>query len=147
MRDELLPDCCTGRPRVPYAGERLGRLIVKFLPTALAAEGRALLRKLIVLQERAQQRKQRHRADHAPSLNGARGGTGLGRIQQVRQKGQKGECSGCRDSQTRTRLRTSQWRPYELPSGQWCSKGTCHSTRDKANPGGLVLGIRAGQGP
>eukprot|EP00965_Chrysotila_dentata_P052516 1742511-Pleurochrysis_carterae.AAC.2 len=32
---------------VPYVGERLGRLIVKFLPTALAGEGRALLRELI----------------------------------------------------------------------------------------------------
>eukprot|EP00965_Chrysotila_dentata_P034148 1136577-Pleurochrysis_carterae.AAC.2 len=33
--------------QVPYVGERLGRLILKFLPTALAGEGRALLRELI----------------------------------------------------------------------------------------------------
>eukprot|EP00965_Chrysotila_dentata_P178480 5894385-Pleurochrysis_carterae.AAC.1 len=26
--------------------------------------------------------------------------------------------------------------PYELPNGQWCSKGTCHFTHDKVNPGG-----------
>eukprot|EP00965_Chrysotila_dentata_P134594 4451972-Pleurochrysis_carterae.AAC.1 len=32
---------------MPYAGERLGRLIIKFLPAALAGEGLALLRELI----------------------------------------------------------------------------------------------------
>eukprot|EP00965_Chrysotila_dentata_P027562 915944-Pleurochrysis_carterae.AAC.1 len=32
--------------QVPYMGEILGRLIVKFLPAALAGEGRALLREL-----------------------------------------------------------------------------------------------------
>eukprot|EP00965_Chrysotila_dentata_P002596 84833-Pleurochrysis_carterae.AAC.1 len=32
---------------MPYVGERLGRLIIKFLPAALAGEGRALLRNLI----------------------------------------------------------------------------------------------------
>eukprot|EP00965_Chrysotila_dentata_P154110 5093217-Pleurochrysis_carterae.AAC.1 len=63
MRDELLPDNCSGQDfadkvnilirdhnyciQVPYVGERLGRLIIKFLPNALAGEGRALLRKLI----------------------------------------------------------------------------------------------------
>eukprot|EP00965_Chrysotila_dentata_P132649 4386300-Pleurochrysis_carterae.AAC.2 len=26
--------------------------------------------------------------------------------------------------------------PYELPNGQWCSKGTCHFTHDKVNPSG-----------
>eukprot|EP00965_Chrysotila_dentata_P103548 3417882-Pleurochrysis_carterae.AAC.1 len=26
--------------------------------------------------------------------------------------------------------------PYKLPNGQWCSKGTCHFTHDKLNPGG-----------
>eukprot|EP00965_Chrysotila_dentata_P094479 3123425-Pleurochrysis_carterae.AAC.1 len=26
--------------------------------------------------------------------------------------------------------------PYELPNGQWCSKGTCHFNHDKVNPGG-----------
>eukprot|EP00965_Chrysotila_dentata_P122298 4043049-Pleurochrysis_carterae.AAC.1 len=26
--------------------------------------------------------------------------------------------------------------PYELPNGQWCSKGTYHFTLDKVNPGG-----------
>eukprot|EP00965_Chrysotila_dentata_P176482 5827242-Pleurochrysis_carterae.AAC.1 len=31
---------------VPYAGERLDRLTIKFLPAALAGEGRALLRDL-----------------------------------------------------------------------------------------------------
>eukprot|EP00965_Chrysotila_dentata_P188524 6172785-Pleurochrysis_carterae.AAC.5 len=25
---------------------------------------------------------------------------------------------------------------YEIPNGQWCSKGTCHFTHDKVNPGG-----------
>eukprot|EP00965_Chrysotila_dentata_P114460 3783124-Pleurochrysis_carterae.AAC.2 len=25
---------------------------------------------------------------------------------------------------------------YELPNGQWCSKGTCHFTHDEVNPGG-----------
>eukprot|EP00965_Chrysotila_dentata_P056251 1865836-Pleurochrysis_carterae.AAC.1 len=60
MRDELLTDNCSGHDfadkvnvlirdhnpyiLVPYAGERLGRLIIKFLPAALAGEGRALLR-------------------------------------------------------------------------------------------------------
>eukprot|EP00965_Chrysotila_dentata_P008891 289581-Pleurochrysis_carterae.AAC.1 len=32
---------------MPYVGERLGRLIIKFLPASLAGEGRALLRELI----------------------------------------------------------------------------------------------------
>eukprot|EP00965_Chrysotila_dentata_P008890 289580-Pleurochrysis_carterae.AAC.1 len=32
---------------MPYVGERLGRLIIKFLPAALAGEGRALLREWI----------------------------------------------------------------------------------------------------
>eukprot|EP00965_Chrysotila_dentata_P143759 4749872-Pleurochrysis_carterae.AAC.2 len=51
MRDELLPDNCLGQDfadkvntlirdynpyiTVPYAGERLGRLVIKFLPAAL----------------------------------------------------------------------------------------------------------------
>eukprot|EP00965_Chrysotila_dentata_P041813 1387052-Pleurochrysis_carterae.AAC.1 len=63
MRDELLPDNCTGHEfadkvntlirdhntyiQMPYVGERLGRLIIKFSPTALAGEGRALLCELI----------------------------------------------------------------------------------------------------
>eukprot|EP00965_Chrysotila_dentata_P148452 4901514-Pleurochrysis_carterae.AAC.1 len=50
MRDDLLPDNCTGQDfadKMPYVGERLGRLIIKFLPAALAGEGRALLRELI----------------------------------------------------------------------------------------------------
>eukprot|EP00965_Chrysotila_dentata_P097670 3229289-Pleurochrysis_carterae.AAC.1 len=62
MRDELLPDNCSGQDfadkvntlirdynpyiSVPYARERLGRLIIKFLPAALTGEGRALLRDL-----------------------------------------------------------------------------------------------------
>eukprot|EP00965_Chrysotila_dentata_P114459 3783124-Pleurochrysis_carterae.AAC.1 len=60
IRDDLLPDNCTAQDiadkvntlirdhnpyiQVPYMGERVGRLIIKFLPTALAGEGRALLR-------------------------------------------------------------------------------------------------------
>eukprot|EP00965_Chrysotila_dentata_P143798 4751343-Pleurochrysis_carterae.AAC.1 len=63
MRDEILPDNCTGQDfadkvntlirdhnpyvQVTYVGERLGRLIINFLPTGLAGEGRALLRELI----------------------------------------------------------------------------------------------------
>eukprot|EP00965_Chrysotila_dentata_P119961 3967718-Pleurochrysis_carterae.AAC.1 len=64
MRDEILPDkFCSGQGfadkvnvlirnhnpyiQVPYVGERLGRLAVKFLPAALAGNGRALLRELI----------------------------------------------------------------------------------------------------
>eukprot|EP00965_Chrysotila_dentata_P170084 5613807-Pleurochrysis_carterae.AAC.1 len=55
-RDELLPDNCTGQEfadkvntlirdhnpyiQMPYVGERFGRLIIKFLPAALAGEGR-----------------------------------------------------------------------------------------------------------
>eukprot|EP00965_Chrysotila_dentata_P130289 4308194-Pleurochrysis_carterae.AAC.1 len=54
MRDELLPDNCSGQDfadnvnvlvrdhnsyiSVPYTGEKLGRLIIKFLPEALAGE-------------------------------------------------------------------------------------------------------------
>eukprot|EP00965_Chrysotila_dentata_P094022 3107516-Pleurochrysis_carterae.AAC.1 len=60
--DELL-DNCTGQEladkvnllirdhnpyiQVPYAGERLSRLIIKFLSTRLTGEGRGLLRKMI----------------------------------------------------------------------------------------------------
>eukprot|EP00965_Chrysotila_dentata_P037014 1231786-Pleurochrysis_carterae.AAC.3 len=64
MRDDLLPDNCTGQDfadkvntLIPdhnplYLGavhgrDRLGRLIIKLLPTALASEGRALLSELI----------------------------------------------------------------------------------------------------
>eukprot|EP00965_Chrysotila_dentata_P014909 493218-Pleurochrysis_carterae.AAC.4 len=32
---------------MPYVGERLGRLRIKFLPAALTGKGRALLRELI----------------------------------------------------------------------------------------------------
>eukprot|EP00965_Chrysotila_dentata_P035958 1196687-Pleurochrysis_carterae.AAC.2 len=55
MRNEFLPDNCSGQEyadkvnklirdhnpyiQVPCAGERLGRLIIKFLPAALAGEG------------------------------------------------------------------------------------------------------------
>eukprot|EP00965_Chrysotila_dentata_P009161 298104-Pleurochrysis_carterae.AAC.1 len=31
---------------------------------------------------------------------------------------------------------TSDGAPYELPNGQWCSKGTCYFNHDKVNPGG-----------
>eukprot|EP00965_Chrysotila_dentata_P184669 6095831-Pleurochrysis_carterae.AAC.1 len=63
IRDDILPDNCTGQDfadkvntliqdrnpyiQVPYMDERLGRLIINFLPTALAGEGRALLRELM----------------------------------------------------------------------------------------------------
>eukprot|EP00965_Chrysotila_dentata_P186419 6155743-Pleurochrysis_carterae.AAC.1 len=63
MRDDSLLDNCTGQEfaekvnklirdhnsyiQAPYFGERLGRLIIKFFPAALAGEGRALLRELI----------------------------------------------------------------------------------------------------
>eukprot|EP00965_Chrysotila_dentata_P219636 6191252-Pleurochrysis_carterae.AAC.2 len=59
MRDDSLLDNYTGQEfsdkvnklirdhnpyvQVHYSGERLGRLIIKFLPAALAGEGRALL--------------------------------------------------------------------------------------------------------
>eukprot|EP00965_Chrysotila_dentata_P148916 4917669-Pleurochrysis_carterae.AAC.1 len=62
MRDNHLADNCSGQEYAdkvnllirdhnpylekPYDGERLGRLIIKFLPIALAAEGRALQREL-----------------------------------------------------------------------------------------------------
>eukprot|EP00965_Chrysotila_dentata_P212939 6187338-Pleurochrysis_carterae.AAC.1 len=63
MRDELLPDNCSGQDfadkvnvlvrdhnsyiQVPCVGERLGRLIINFLPAAFTGGGRALLRELI----------------------------------------------------------------------------------------------------
>eukprot|EP00965_Chrysotila_dentata_P057136 1895754-Pleurochrysis_carterae.AAC.1 len=50
MRNDILPDNCTGQEfadKVPFMAERLGRLVIKFLPTPLAGEGRALLRELM----------------------------------------------------------------------------------------------------
>eukprot|EP00965_Chrysotila_dentata_P103746 3424254-Pleurochrysis_carterae.AAC.1 len=63
VRDEILTDNCSGQDfadkvnvlirdhnpyiQVPYVGERLGRLIVKVLPTELVGEGHALLCELI----------------------------------------------------------------------------------------------------
>eukprot|EP00965_Chrysotila_dentata_P082520 2724211-Pleurochrysis_carterae.AAC.1 len=45
-RQLLRPGLCRQGEQVPYAGERLGRLFINFLPAALAGEGRALLRNL-----------------------------------------------------------------------------------------------------
>eukprot|EP00965_Chrysotila_dentata_P030339 1009659-Pleurochrysis_carterae.AAC.1 len=140
MRDELLqPDNCSGQDfadkvntlirdhspyiSVPYAGERLGRLIIKFLPAALAGEGRALLRDLFdknalgkescVIDEATRLVKMAHIAVPkavAAAAFGRKGGNAQGGAPR----------SGA---------------PYELPNGKWCSKGTCHFTNDKVNPG------------
>eukprot|EP00965_Chrysotila_dentata_P110069 3636919-Pleurochrysis_carterae.AAC.5 len=117
MRDDLLPDNCTGQDfadkvntliwdhkpyvQVLYVGERLGRLIIKLLPTALVGEDRARLRTRANGQEATGQRKPLNRGHHATRENGASPGSGLGSTQTFQQKGQKGDRSFCGDAQAR----------------------------------------------
>eukprot|EP00965_Chrysotila_dentata_P107461 3550468-Pleurochrysis_carterae.AAC.1 len=126
---------------MPNAGKRLGRLIVKIPPAALAGEGRTLLRNLIdkrtlgiegtVIKGIVRLVKMAHVA--VPFSATFKGSTTNDRraveAASAARKGAPGEGP-----------KTDA--PRELPNGQWCSKGTCHFTRDKVNPGGPAIGIR-----
>eukprot|EP00965_Chrysotila_dentata_P129735 4288772-Pleurochrysis_carterae.AAC.1 len=141
MRDELLPDNCSGQEfadnvnklimdhnpyiQVPYAGERLGRLIIKFLPAALAGEGRALLQDLFdinalgkegcVIEEAVRLVKMAHVA--VPVSAAYKGQTKKDKKAiAAAATGRKG--SGAPGGAPRGCA------PYELPNGQWCSKGS-----------------------
>eukprot|EP00965_Chrysotila_dentata_P012601 415822-Pleurochrysis_carterae.AAC.1 len=108
---------------VPYVGKRLGRLIVKFLPTALAGEGRTLLLELIdkkqlgseskVIEETVRLVQMAHTA--FPVSTAAKG----------LNKKDKRAVAAAASSQfkgTPGGTQTSGGAPYELPNGQWCSK-------------------------
>eukprot|EP00965_Chrysotila_dentata_P122104 4037021-Pleurochrysis_carterae.AAC.1 len=142
MRDELLPDNCSGQAfadkvnvlirdhnpyiSVPYAGERLGRLTIKLLlPAALAGEGRALLRDMFdknalgkescVIDETMRFVKMAH---VAVPVSAAYTGPSKKKKKAIAaaafsRKGGNAQAEGPRGGA-----------PYELPNGQWCSKGT-----------------------
>eukprot|EP00965_Chrysotila_dentata_P168581 5567361-Pleurochrysis_carterae.AAC.1 len=139
MRDELLPDNCSGQDfadtvnklirdhnlyiQVPYAGERLGRLIIKFLPAALAGEGRALLRDVFdknalgkescVMEEAMRLVKMAHVAVPVSAAYKGQGKKDTKTIAAAT-TGRKG--GGAPGGASRSGA------PYELPNGQWCSK-------------------------
>eukprot|EP00965_Chrysotila_dentata_P184477 6090134-Pleurochrysis_carterae.AAC.1 len=115
-----------------YVGERLGRLIIKFLPAVLAGKGRALLRELIdknqlgkeseVIEETVRLVKMAHTA--IPVSAAAKGHykkdkRAVAATTPSRFKGKPGG------------TQSSGGAPYELPNGQWCSKSTCHFNHDK----------------
>eukprot|EP00965_Chrysotila_dentata_P047883 1588359-Pleurochrysis_carterae.AAC.1 len=153
MRDETLPDNCPGQEfadkvnvlirdhnpyiQVPHTGERLGRLIVKFLPAALAGEGRALLREMTnkntlgeegrVVEETVRLVKMAHIAIPVSAAT------------KSFNKKDKRSVVAVAPSRFRSMANGTQpsgGAPYELPDGQWCSKGTCHFNHDQVNPGG-----------
>eukprot|EP00965_Chrysotila_dentata_P160513 5299751-Pleurochrysis_carterae.AAC.1 len=122
MRDELLLDNCSDQDfadkantlirdynpyiSVPHARERLGRLIIKFLPAALAGEGRALLRDLF---DKNALGKESCVIDEAMRLvkNGAHRDTGFSSLQRASKEGQQGGRSGSIRPQRRQRARRS----------------------------------------
>eukprot|EP00965_Chrysotila_dentata_P182191 6016357-Pleurochrysis_carterae.AAC.1 len=156
MRDELLPDNCMGQEfadkvntlirdhnpyiQMPCVGARLGRLIIKFLPDALASEGRALLRELIdtkvlgnenkVIEETVRLVEMAHSSvlvSAAAKGMGKKDKRAIAAAAPTRFKGKQGN------------TQPSGGAPYELLNGQWCSKGTCHFNprcHIKVNPGG-----------
>eukprot|EP00965_Chrysotila_dentata_P181983 6009044-Pleurochrysis_carterae.AAC.1 len=110
--------------QVPYASERLGRFIIKFLPAALAGEGRALLRDLFdknalgkegcVIEEAMRLVKMAHVT--VPVSAAYKGQTKKDKkVIAAAATGRKG--SGVPGGAPRGGS------PYELPNGQWCSKG------------------------
>eukprot|EP00965_Chrysotila_dentata_P235470 6200775-Pleurochrysis_carterae.AAC.1 len=150
MRDELLPDNCSGQEiadkvnklirdhnpyiQVHYAGERLGRRIIKlFLPAALAGEVRALLRDLFdknalgkkgcVIEEAMRLVEMAHVA--VPVSAAYKGQTKKGK------KAIAAAATGRKGSGAPGGAPLRGGAPYELRNGQWCSKGTCHFTHDK----------------
>eukprot|EP00965_Chrysotila_dentata_P262682 6214640-Pleurochrysis_carterae.AAC.2 len=146
IRDEALLDNCTGQEfadtvnklirdhnpyiQMPYAGERLGRLIIKFLPAALAGEGRALLCELIdkkllgkesrVIEETVRLVKMAHVVVPVSAATKDLNKKDKRAVAAAR-TARKGNFGGA----------PLGGAPYELPNGQWCSKGTCHFTHDK----------------
>eukprot|EP00965_Chrysotila_dentata_P200906 6180251-Pleurochrysis_carterae.AAC.1 len=136
MRDELLLDNCSGQDfvdkvnvlildhnpyiQMPYVGERLGR-IIKFLPAALAGEARVLLRELIdkkVLGKESRVIEETMRLvmmAHTPvPVSAVIKKTKRASAVAAAAFSRKGDSAGG----------SPHGRPpYELPNGQWCSKG------------------------
>eukprot|EP00965_Chrysotila_dentata_P046432 1542815-Pleurochrysis_carterae.AAC.2 len=105
-------------------GERLGRLIVKFLPAASAGEGRALLHELIdkevlgkesrVIEETMRLVKMAQTPVPVSAVNKHQG-----------KKGKRAVAAAAFSRKSDSACGALQGRPpyVELPNGQWCSKG------------------------
>eukprot|EP00965_Chrysotila_dentata_P185516 6124622-Pleurochrysis_carterae.AAC.1 len=128
-------------------GERLGRFIIKFLPAVLAGAGRALLRELKdkkvsgnksrVIEKTMRLVKMAHTPVSVSAVNTHQGKEGK-RAVVAAAFSRKGDSA---DGAPQGRP------PCELPNGQWCSKGTCHFTHDKVNPGGACYRDPRWRGP
>eukprot|EP00965_Chrysotila_dentata_P003890 126952-Pleurochrysis_carterae.AAC.1 len=147
MRDEVLPDNCSGQDfadkvnvlirdhnfyiKVPYIGERLGRLIIKFLPAALAGEGRALLRELI--ETKAMGKESRVIEEIMRLVQVALTPVPVSTVNKHQgKKGKRAVAAAAFSRKGDSAGGAPQGRPpYELPNGQGCSKGTCEFTNDK----------------
>eukprot|EP00965_Chrysotila_dentata_P238692 6202662-Pleurochrysis_carterae.AAC.3 len=124
--------------QVPYTGKRLGRLIIKFLPAALAGEGCAPLRDLFdknalgkescVIQETMRLVKIAHVA--VPVSEAYKGPS------KKDKEAIAAPAMGPRKNGGASGGAPRGGAPYEFPNGQRCSKGTCHFTHDKENRGG-----------
>eukprot|EP00965_Chrysotila_dentata_P209178 6185150-Pleurochrysis_carterae.AAC.1 len=119
-------------------GERLGWLIIKFLPAALAGEGRVLNLRAGRQESSGQRRPGDRGHHHATREDGVSSGPGLGKG--FNKKGMKAVAAAAatrkNDSRGGAGGNAPGGRPpYKLPDGQWCSKGTCHFTHDQINPG------------
>eukprot|EP00965_Chrysotila_dentata_P034085 1135214-Pleurochrysis_carterae.AAC.3 len=136
--------------QVPYASEKLSCLIIKFLPTALAGEGRSLLReiidkKLLANESRVIEKTVRHvkMAHVVVPVSAAYKGQN--------KKDEKAVAAAAMARKSE-HTGTAKGGPrggalYEQPNGQWCSKGTCNFTHDKLNPGGPLGQTAARQVP
>eukprot|EP00965_Chrysotila_dentata_P115122 3806160-Pleurochrysis_carterae.AAC.1 len=126
-------------------GERLGRLIIKFLPTALAGEGRALLRELIDKKLLGNEGRVIEVVDTMRLLTVLMMVHCLVPVsaahKSCNKKGKKAIAAAAATRKTDSSGGAGGGAPggrppYELPDGQWCSKRTCHLTHDKVNPRG-----------
>eukprot|EP00965_Chrysotila_dentata_P110752 3659379-Pleurochrysis_carterae.AAC.5 len=117
IRDSLLTDNCTGQDfadkvntlirdhnlyiQVPYVGERLWRLIIKFLLAALAGKGKALLRELIDNKQVGNESRVME-GHHAARQDGASPSSGFGGAKYFQhQEGQEGNHRSCDNSNER----------------------------------------------
>eukprot|EP00965_Chrysotila_dentata_P261154 6214156-Pleurochrysis_carterae.AAC.1 len=157
MRDNHLADNCSGQEfadkvnsliredhnpylEKPYDGERFGRLIIKFLPLALSAEGRALQRELFdkgtlkdetrVFEACLRIVKMAHRPG---VVSAAVTGTNKAGWRNKHKKGN--DPPQAQAAVARDHKRNGNRPPYALPDGQLCSKGTCNFNHDQTNPG------------
>eukprot|EP00965_Chrysotila_dentata_P261444 6214258-Pleurochrysis_carterae.AAC.2 len=133
----------------PLCGQKT-RTTYHQVPASGASRRRTHSTARSVRQERARQGKLRNRLDDATGQDGSRRGTGLGSLQRTVEEGEEGNRRHGIQPQGRQLTGKSTARRsavYELPNGQWCSKGYCHFKHDKVNPGGPCYGDPRWPGP